>query len=91
MVCNGGGDWCGRGDQCVCGEDGVSTMKNREEQENVCLSGFLCLFPKKIYRFMSFVGDWFVYWVYGFDLLENSVLIALEFGEEHEEFNGLDL
>ena len=34
---------------------------------------------------------WFVYWVYGFDLLENSVLIVLKFREEHEEFNGLDL
>ena len=31
----------------------VFAMKNREEQENVCLLGFLCLFPKKIYRFMG--------------------------------------
>ena len=31
----------------------VSVMKNREEQENVCLLGFLCLSPKKIYRFMG--------------------------------------
>ena len=35
--------------------------------------------------------DWFVYWVYEFDLLENSVLIVLKFGEEHEEFDGLNL
>ena len=31
----------------------VFAMKNREEQEKVCLLGFLCLFPKKIYRFMG--------------------------------------
>ena len=45
-------------------------------------------------RLVSWSGfdlSWFVYWVYGFDLLENSVLIVLEFGEEHEEFDGLDL
>ena len=27
--------------------------EDREEQENVCLLGFFCLFPKKIYRFMG--------------------------------------
>ena len=31
----------------------VFAMKNREEQEKVCLLGFLYLFPKKIYRFMG--------------------------------------
>ena len=31
----------------------VFAMKNREEQENAWLLGFLCLFPKKIYRFMG--------------------------------------
>ena len=31
----------------------VFAMKIREEQEKVCLLGFLCLFPKKIYRFMG--------------------------------------
>ena len=31
----------------------VSAIKNREVQEQVCLLVFLCLFPKKIYRFIG--------------------------------------
>ena len=53
--------------------------------------GFFVFVSQENLQVYGFVGDWFVYWVYRFDLLENSVLIMLEFGEEHEEFNGLDL
>ena len=53
--------------------------------------GFFVFVSQEILQVYGFVGDWFVNWVYGFDLLENSVLIVLEFEEEHEEFNGLDL
>ena len=64
----------------------------REEQGRTrkgMFIGFFVFVSQENLQVYGFVGDWFVCWVYGFDLLENLVFIVLEFGEEHEEFNVL--
>ena len=47
MVCNGGGDRCG------CGEDGFLPCRIGKNKKMYVYWVFLCLFPKKIYRFMG--------------------------------------